>query len=131
MAVTATEASPVVANAFARSLELGFRLNEEELERVTDVMRRTSVTMRMEVVIPSKMNTPSTKGLSLEEKRQVRARVDAFNAARVQKVEDFLGSFLPHETASLMASRLKPTVEGLVVLHCPADRHFTLIVEHA
>ena len=130
MAVVATEAVPAVANAFARSLDLGFRLNREELEHVTQVMRATSVHMRMEVVVPPKMNTPNTKGLSSEEKRRIRGDVDAFNASRVQKVEDFLDSFLPHETASLLASRLKPTVEGLVVLHCPTDRHFTMIVDH-
>ena len=120
-----------VANAFTRSLSLGFRLDDDELERVADVMRHTSVSTRMEVIIPPKMNTPNTKGFSLEEKRRVRDEVDAFNAARVQKVEDFLGSFLPAETASLMASRLKPTVEGLVVLHCPRDEHYTLIVDHS
>lgn len=130
MAITATEHVPAVTNAFARSLELGFRINKEETERVTKVMRAASVSMRMEVVIPPKMHTPNTKGLSPEEKRRVRGEVDAFNASRAQRVEEFLGSFLPHETASFLASRLKSTVEGMVVLHCPSDSHFTLIVDH-
>ena len=130
MAIVATETVTAVANAFARSLDLGFRLNKEETERVTRDMRRASLAHRMEVIIPAKMHTPSTKGLSSEQKQRVRADVDAFNAERGKKVEDFFGNFLPHETAKLLASRLKPTVEGLVVLHCPSDRHFTLIVDH-
>jgi hypothetical protein len=120
-----------VTNSFMLSLNLGFRLNEEEVERVAEVMRSASVYTHMEVIIPPKMNTPSTKGFSLEEKRRVRTEVDTFNAERVQKVEEFFGKFLPDTTASLLASRLKGNVEGLVVLHCPRDRHFTLLVEHS
>lgn len=131
MAISTLEKVPAVANAFARSLDLGFRLSEVELERTAEVLRHASVPVRMEVVVPPKMNTPSTKGFSLEEKRRVRAEVDDFNAARIKSVEDFLGGFLPRETATFLASRLKPTVEGLVVLHCPADQHYTMIVDHS
>lgn len=120
-----------VANSFMLSLSVGFRLNEAETESVAGAMRSASVYNHMEVVIPPKMNTPSTKGFSLEEKRRVRAEVDAFNAKRVQSVEEFFLKFLPATTASLLAFRLKGNVEGLVVLHCPRDRHFTLLVEHS
>jgi hypothetical protein len=77
------------------------------------------------------MVTPNTKGLSREEKKIVFADVDAFNEARIDKVRKFLGRFLPETTAVLLASRIKPYVEGLVVVHCPADQHYTLIIEHA
>lgn len=98
-----------VANSFTLSLNLGFDLNGDELDRVADVMRSISVFNHMEVQIPPRLN----------------------KVERAQMAEDFLGSFLPDSTASLLASRLKPIVEGLVVLHCPTDRHFTLLVEHS
>lgn len=98
-----------VANAFELSLNLGFSLNAEEVERVADVMRGISVYSHMEVQIPSRLSATE----------------------RAHVVEDFLGKFLPDTTASLLASRLRGNVEGLVVLHCPRDRHFTLLVEHS
>ena len=98
-----------VANAFTLSLNLGFRLSEDEAERVAEVMRGTSVYSHMEVQIPPRMSA----------------------AERTRTVEEFFAKFLPSTTASLLASRLKGNVEGLVVLHCPRDLHFTLIVEHS
>ncbi len=98
-----------VANAFELSLNLGFSLNGDEVERVAEVMRHISVYNHMEVQIPARMSATE----------------------RAQMVEDFLGQFLPHKTASLLASRLRSNVEGLVVLHCPRDRYFTLLVEHS
>lgn len=98
-----------VANAFELSLKLGFSLNGDEVERVTEVMRNASVYDHMEVQIPPRLSATE----------------------RARMVEDFLGRFLPSKTASLLASRLRSNVEGFVVLHCPRDRYFTLLVEHS
>lgn len=126
-----TQATVERTNTFEVSLGLAFKLTNDETERVAGVMRTLTELRRDEVVIPHKMITPSTKGMTAEAKRQIFDEVDSVNSARTAKVRNFLARFLSDDVAELLASRLRPTVEGLVVLHCPGDEHFTLIVDHS
>ena len=131
--MTTTADSEVTAkavNTFKRSLSIGFRLSSTELESVVEEMRAAAVYTRKEVVITARKMTPKTKDKSPEEKKAIRDEVDAINAARLEKVRNFLEEFLSPKTAALLTSRIKSNVEGLVVFRCPSDEFYSLLVDH-
>lgn len=100
-------------NIFERSLALGFNLDESELTGIASQMRSVSITSRYELIVP---------------RGAVGAAADA---ERRDRVQGFFEKFLPITSAALLAERLRSNVESLVVIHCPRDEHFTLIVEHS
>ena len=118
-------------NLLADSFHIAFQLSPAEIEAIVAECHEALITHRDEIVIKPKRITPSTKGMSFEEKQSIRAEVDAENTVRAQRVYSFFRSFLSEESSQLLAGRLKSTVEGFVVRHCPGDAYFTLIVDHS
>lgn len=100
-------------NSFEGSLALGFDLDDNELTTIADQMRSVSISSRYELIVPR-----GAVGADAE-------------ADRRSKVQGFFEKFLPTTSAAQLAARLRSNVESLVVIHCPRDEHFTLLVEHS
>ena len=118
-------------NRFDDSLQIAFFLSPEDLMRVADEFREAIISHRDGIQVPPKQLTPNTKGLPPEEKQAIRDEVDAANAARVERVRTFLGHYVSPETAAMLSTHMRPTLEGLVLVHCPQDKYGTLVPEHS
>jgi hypothetical protein len=117
-------------NKFEASLRLGWLLSPQEMELVAKEFRSITIEVTERLIFSSKRLTPKReKGMTDEARAKQKAEIDQFNAMRSSDLYSELRRFFSHQVSDLLTRKIRPHVNGLVLLHCPNDAHFTLIPE--